>query len=49
MFTSYVGYVSKLGALGLTGPDEPRYTSIARNMAGIRRLGHAAPRQQAVV
>ncbi len=33
MFTSYVGYVSKLGALGLTGPDEPRYTSIARNMA----------------
>jgi 4-amino-4-deoxy-L-arabinose transferase-like glycosyltransferase len=33
LFTSYVGYVSKLGALGLTGPDEPRYASIARNMA----------------
>lgn len=32
LFTSYVGYVSKLGALGLTGPDEPRYASIARNM-----------------
>ena len=31
--TSYAGYVSKLGALGLTGPDEPRYASIARNMA----------------
>lgn len=33
LFTSYVGYASKLGALGLTGPDEPRYASIARNMA----------------
>jgi 4-amino-4-deoxy-L-arabinose transferase-like glycosyltransferase len=33
LFISYVGYASRLGALGLTGPDEPRYASIARNMA----------------
>ncbi len=33
LFTSCVGYFSHLGTLGLTGPDEPRYASIARNMA----------------
>lgn len=33
LFTSYVTYFSHLGSLGLVGPDEPRYASIARNMA----------------
>jgi 4-amino-4-deoxy-L-arabinose transferase-like glycosyltransferase len=32
LFTNYVGFLSKLGTLGLTGPDEPRYAAIARNM-----------------
>jgi 4-amino-4-deoxy-L-arabinose transferase-like glycosyltransferase len=31
--TLYVCYFSHLGALGLLGPDEPRYAWIARNMA----------------
>jgi 4-amino-4-deoxy-L-arabinose transferase-like glycosyltransferase len=29
---SYAGYLSGLDAIGLTGPDEPRYASIARAM-----------------
>ncbi len=33
VFASYAGCLSHLGTLGLTGPDEPRYVSIARNMA----------------
>lgn len=32
VLVSYSGYFSKLGALGLVGPDEPRYVSIARAM-----------------
>ncbi|HXN64592.1 MAG TPA: glycosyltransferase family 39 protein [Candidatus Acidoferrales bacterium] len=32
LLTSCMGYFSHLGTLGLTGPDEPRYASIARNM-----------------
>jgi 4-amino-4-deoxy-L-arabinose transferase-like glycosyltransferase len=31
--TLYVCYFSGLGAIGLTGPDEPRYAWIARDMA----------------
>jgi 4-amino-4-deoxy-L-arabinose transferase-like glycosyltransferase len=31
--TVYVCYFSHLGAIGLVGPDEPRYASIARAMA----------------
>src|ERR1700675_4870262 len=31
--TLYVCYFSHLGAIGLVGPDEPRYASIARAMA----------------
>ncbi|MEQ1354541.1 MAG: glycosyltransferase family 39 protein, partial [Candidatus Acidiferrum sp.] len=31
--TLYVCYFSHLGALGLVGPDEPRYAWIARDMA----------------
>jgi 4-amino-4-deoxy-L-arabinose transferase-like glycosyltransferase len=31
--TFYLCYFHDLGALGLVGPDEPRYTWIARNMA----------------
>ncbi len=33
VLVSYFGYFSGLGALGLVGPDEPRYVSIARSMA----------------
>jgi 4-amino-4-deoxy-L-arabinose transferase-like glycosyltransferase len=32
ILVSYAGYFSGLGALGLVGPDEPRYVSIARAM-----------------
>jgi len=32
ILVSYAGYFSRLGAIGLTGPDEPRYASIARAM-----------------
>jgi 4-amino-4-deoxy-L-arabinose transferase-like glycosyltransferase len=32
VLVSYAGYFSRLGALGLVGPDEPRYVSIARAM-----------------
>src|SRR5690348_1638653 len=31
--TLYVCYFSRLGAIGLVGPDEPRYAWIARDMA----------------
>jgi 4-amino-4-deoxy-L-arabinose transferase-like glycosyltransferase len=31
--TLYICYFHKLGAIGLTGPDEPRYAWIARDMA----------------
>src|SRR5450432_4418266 len=31
--TLYVCYFSHLGAIGLVGPDEPRYAWIARSMA----------------
>jgi 4-amino-4-deoxy-L-arabinose transferase-like glycosyltransferase len=31
--TLYICYFHNLGALGLVGPDEPRYASIARDMA----------------
>jgi 4-amino-4-deoxy-L-arabinose transferase-like glycosyltransferase len=31
--TIYACYLSHLGAIGLAGPDEPRYASIARDMA----------------
>jgi 4-amino-4-deoxy-L-arabinose transferase-like glycosyltransferase len=33
ILVSYFGYFSGLGALGLVGPDEPRYVSIARSMS----------------
>jgi 4-amino-4-deoxy-L-arabinose transferase-like glycosyltransferase len=33
LITIFVCYFSHLGALGLTGPDEPRYVWIARDMA----------------
>jgi 4-amino-4-deoxy-L-arabinose transferase-like glycosyltransferase len=33
LVTLYVGYFSHLGAIGLVGPDEPRYAWIARDMA----------------
>ncbi len=33
VLVSYFGYFSGLGKLGLLGPDEPRYVSIARSMA----------------
>jgi 4-amino-4-deoxy-L-arabinose transferase-like glycosyltransferase len=33
ILVSYFGYFSGLGTLGLVGPDEPRYVSIARSMA----------------
>jgi 4-amino-4-deoxy-L-arabinose transferase-like glycosyltransferase len=29
---SFIGYISRLNAIGLVGPDEPRYASIARAM-----------------
>ena len=32
ILVSYAGYFSGQGALGLVGPDEPRYVSIARSM-----------------
>lgn len=32
ILVSYAGYFSGLGTLGLVGPDEPRYVSIARSM-----------------
>jgi 4-amino-4-deoxy-L-arabinose transferase-like glycosyltransferase len=32
ILVSFIGYISKLNALGLVGPDEPRYASIARSM-----------------
>ncbi len=32
-FALFVGYFSHLGVVGLTGPDEPRYAWIARDMA----------------
>lgn len=32
ILVSFIGYISKLNALGLLGPDEPRYASIARGM-----------------
>jgi 4-amino-4-deoxy-L-arabinose transferase-like glycosyltransferase len=33
VLVSYFGYFCGLGTLGLVGPDEPRYVSIARSMA----------------
>lgn len=33
ILVSGISYFSQLGALGLIGPDEPRYVSIARDMA----------------
>jgi 4-amino-4-deoxy-L-arabinose transferase-like glycosyltransferase len=33
LFTLVVAFFTKLGAIGLTGPDEPRYAWIARAMA----------------
>jgi 4-amino-4-deoxy-L-arabinose transferase-like glycosyltransferase len=33
LLTLYVSYFSHLGAIGLLGPDEPRYAWIARDMA----------------
>src|ERR1700682_6698905 len=32
-FTLFLFFFSQLGALGLVGPDEPRYAWIARDMA----------------
>ncbi|HLX00167.1 MAG TPA: glycosyltransferase family 39 protein [Candidatus Acidoferrales bacterium] len=37
VLVSAISYFSQLGALGLVGPDEPRYVSIARAM---ERTGH---------
>ena len=33
LITLYVCYLAHLGAIGLVGPDEPRYAWIARDMA----------------
>src|SRR5436309_15844884 len=33
LITLYICYFSHLGVIGFVGPDEPRYASIARDMA----------------